>query len=447
MERRLLSETNVVTNNSGRDWSNWELKVELDEFVIQISPPLLKPTSTSTIHGWIEKTMYERLFDRTGGDLETLFLANIDAYDERRRRQLEEDVLPKGTKAIRIAKGVAMLNDGSYDSAILNEMARDVVDSGLVGGEDGENYLPKEIEYIASTTYMNPRAAAVDEEDDKTSFGGIQAPINTDEGRSINNKVIGGSVGGLAAVILGLGVALWARRRGGSERDDKEAMNDSIDTVEVDEDDLGSDLDDDELDDEVTSMETGRYVVQNLPPSVHDSEGTNSDQASIGSWTLSTFCTHTRSIQTTESFERDRQTTLLKKDMIGTTEWSAAYGDRSPPRAGALKDTVLQASHFSPSNVAKDEENYQKQQKAPKRTASTSSDSNNSTTPPFLFTSNGEEIYLMPPSQTRSSRIVSYEPAEHPPPSPRLAKKVQAQRAKNKGSGVLRENQRWTSPE
>jgi hypothetical protein len=195
-----------------------------------------------------------------------------------------------------------------------------------------------------------------------------------------------GAVAGLLVAILAI-LFVWRRVAPGHGRNEK-----------VSEMNISTPNRSHELDEDLSfSFETNQNCHSNDEESV-----STSDEATISTNTTAAFTLKSgkrfpcsgHSLMQTESFERERQLSL-KKDML-QTPWLVA----TPPCVYISRETDLQPSvkpTKSPDYWIGDDT------RDPNDTA-TDPGSSIGNQSPFLFQAPGEEVVLMPPNQTRSSR-------------------------------------------
>jgi hypothetical protein len=300
------------------------------------------------------------------------------------RRRLQEDE----TTVLQISGGIASFRGGQPRVDEVNAWVSEALEGPLLEILQEET----ELNEIQSIVFTSLTPAPTPSPSSQSNSVGIASESNVQADDNDTIKIAGGVVGVMAVASIALLALLTMSRQKRAtalEPVARGSVKKVLPTVDGD----GADDSDDE-----ESLETNQ-----------NRAFADDDSVSVSEWTMSTNVTDaytvksgkvfpgiSHSLMQTESFERDRQVSL-KKDML-QTPWSTAI-PRDTVYQG--KSTVLVPSHFrvqkSPSRDSFDEDSEWN----PDDNDATSSVDQDS---PFLFEALGDEVVLMPPSQTRSCR-------------------------------------------
>jgi hypothetical protein len=312
-----------------------------------------------------------------GVALDFVSLINV-VQDNADRRKLQQE-----TSVMEIGGGLASFRGGETPSVDdVNKWVSAALEGPLLETLQGET----EFNYVESILFTSLSPAPTPAPSvQPILFGGIQDGTQIQASEDSSGKIAASVVGALAIAGVLAAALLMVRRRKQLSRGVATKLSPTAVVVEAD---------DASSSDEEESMQTNQnHRIFAISEVESESEWTLNSSATDAFTVKSgkVFPRSSHSILQTESFERDRQVSL-KKDMM-QAPWSTATSNNVQKGSG----TVLQPSYFSAGHVDSYDmdENWN-----PDDTTETTVNPDS----PFLFEGQGEEVVLMPPSRTRSSR-------------------------------------------
>jgi hypothetical protein len=378
-----------ITNESGDNGGGAPLRVTIPPFTLTISPTfgsfssvqedLLEDTANVVLEEYLSTQVPD------GISLDYVSLINVVQDNSIRRRQLQETAT-----VLEIAGGLASFFRAGGDEAPpptveeVNKWVSDALEGSLLETLQSETDL-NYVETIIFTS-LSPAPTL-----SPLSLGGIQD--GTQIKASDSGKIAAGVVGALAIAGVLAAALLLARRRKQSSSAVATKSSPIAAPVGVEDDD-----DDDSSEDAEESMQTNQnhrsFAISEVESESEWTLNSNATDAFTVKSGGKVFPRSSHSMLQTESFERDRQVSL-KKDMM-QAPWSTATPATNVQKGSG---TVLQPSHFSAAGRV---DSYDMDEHWNPDDTETASSVNQDS--PFLFEAQGEEVVLMPPSRTRSSR-------------------------------------------
>lgn len=432
-----------ITNVSD-DGTEPKERIMLDMFQIMMSPSPyeLDISSQDEFHRLAERVLFDYMSEQmyrnvlvySDVELQYVLLGKMQSQhtpgDENVRRLQDTTAASGGSTTLTLSSGVAsFLGAGLVPSVKqVNKWVQEAIDQQLVQylQEQGTDFY-----YVGESVFVsNPNPTPVSQPEEQ-------------KGKSSNNKtgmLVGVIVACVVAVAL-LGMLVARRQFGlfggsGSKRmfdQELDSVNDSEKSKKGDADTVNESYETDGSPDRRTSPSKHGFVndnnkvlsvtrMQQLPEQEH---AYDADAGSVSDFTVKTEAGDTTVLKTinhqqimavvpaminSESFERERPVNL-RKDML-TSAWSG----RANAKRTSHNESVLQPSHFTASHerrVRRQEQDVDVDQSWNPEEDSVDVGSNAS---PFVFEqahespSVGEEIYLMPPSQTQIKRARTESP-------------------------------------
>jgi hypothetical protein len=380
------------------------VRLIMDSFEIELSPTVsaLTTSDESLFRREAEKAIRAYLAGHRGQDFEYALLADIEdnVFESGPSRRMEVIV---GSTTLRFKGGVAafrsMKSSPVPTVTELNGWVKAALEEDLLARLAKTNL--RNVTNATYTSLVDPPTQAPSQL--PTSYTQVSSVIESNNKTSDHRKRL--KAGVLVSILAVVGVALAAflviRKR---QRVKTTAITNSDETV-VDNyrtNDLEHSIpyEDDQANNSLATAES-----QCAPP--------NHDSASLddSDWTFSTNTPSHTTIMPTESFERDRQ--FLTKDMLQADIWTAPLNHGTVHQQEVLviaKST--KASKRSMSSLPIPRNQCDESDLTPctmwtpvDNDAGPSTMTNES---PFLFESEGEDVYLMPPSQSSRQRVVPY---------------------------------------
>ena len=388
-ESRRARRTEYVTNaDSDRDQATGPGWVRIQAFHVQLAPTpdMLSDDDVEDLHDVIEAFLQN--YVRAQVQLEGMSLEYVMLAD------LEEDEAGRGLQdtpstTLSISAGVASFDGDTHPSASeLAALIAEGIESDLPDALSSTRFS-----YIETATYISLTDTPT------TAPLGVQA-AEASEGIDTPQKsyVSAGVIGGFIAVAIGVAFLLVRRQRG-AQTSPHIKMDDETKDIETTSDPSFEPVDD------FNDEHINRDENLSLDTAGGGDQFTRDDSSM---WTMSTLPDDAGTVMTfgtsaapgihrAESFERDRRISL-KKDMLNTSpSWNIGESSVSQPRK-KNDDTVLKPSHFGKNDEYKEARSSKEARK---------------NGVPFRFEANGEgeEVYLMPPSETnpRQDSTISFQ--------------------------------------
>ena len=384
------------------------VRLIMDSFEIELSPTASELTLSdeSILHKEAEKAVRVYIAELSGQSFQYALLADIEdnTFEPGASRRMEVSV---GSTTLRFKGGVAAFRSTESSPAptvsVLNGWVKAALEENLLAGLAATSLRNITNSRYTSLAESPSQAPSQVPSQSHTSYREVSSVVENINANSDHGTVlkVGISIGILAFVGVLLAAFLVIRK---SRRVTTTAVDNSDETV-VD-DYRAKDLEyfmpceDDQAD---ISLAT---ATSQFAPTNNDSTSLDGSE-----WTFSTNTPSHATLMPTESFERDRQ--LLTKDMLQADIWTAPlnHGTVHQPELVVAKSTKSSKRSLSSlpiqRNHSDDESiltpctiwNLDDNDTGPSTTTNPS---------PILFESEGEEVYLMPPSQSSRQRIVPY---------------------------------------
>jgi hypothetical protein len=368
-----------VSNNSEEDYIT---QLDMLPFLLKLEPTPVKLEGEDRLETMVQIVIDDYIASETSG-LDYVLLAGCEIVE------WDGDAKPPST-TIKFNQGVASFSGPEKKDYDVNAGAMQATTSYLLDLLQGTT----DFGGITSITYISTTEAPTTAPDDnQNKVAAVQrTPNNTNEKETVNTGAIVGSLLGVAFVVF---ASILRIRKSGQVR----AMLDLYaedKSLQMD-DDTATEVDDAELDQNQQEDVANECASQRA----HYHDAASTDQGSVTSeWTTTSRDTSTAAglrknemMVHAETFERDRQVTL-KKDLL-LSPWN---GDAaSPPRQQQQQQPSMPLTPRA--RGRQDFASWRTQQ------GDVNSDS------PFRFEqaheaqeAQGEEVFFVPPSQTRKSR-------------------------------------------